>query len=179
MPSGVRPDREVAAARAGGGFTGGKIAEGRPSRSSTTGTITPKYGWDQARMSDFGILGGVGNMFSGIMAGNTYAGRTPQGFVGSRQRDLGAMGPGAVGNTGGKSMFMPGGMDRMEMMQQMAAQRSRQQHAAKKNAMTAVTPALAQPKPMSSAPSMFMGTGGKFGYGLQRPGYQFYGPGSI
>ena len=80
MPSGTRPDREVAAARAGGGFTGGRIAEGRPTRTAHTNTITPKYGWGDARLNpfggfDFGITGGLMNMAGGIMAGNTYAGR--------------------------------------------------------------------------------------------------------
>lgn len=36
-----------------------------------------------------------------------------------------------------------------------------------------------KPMPNSFTPQMFMGTGGKFGYGVQRPGYSFFGPGSI
>lgn len=49
-------------------------------RAMGADTITPKYGWDQARMSDFGITGGVMNALKGIYDGNTYSGRMPQGL---------------------------------------------------------------------------------------------------
>ena len=88
MPSGTRPDREVAAARAGGGFTGGRIADSRPDRNRMNlNTVTPRYGWGDAQFSDFGIMGGLSNMMGGILAGNTYAGRTPTGWASSGTRD--------------------------------------------------------------------------------------------
>lgn len=95
-----------------GGSKSGGLAD-RPDRGPHTGTVTPKYGWGDASMSDFGIVGGLSNMVGGILNGNTYSGRTPQGFASSQQRDLGALGAGAQGNTGqghdAGSMALPGG----------------------------------------------------------------------
>lgn len=80
----------------GGGFGGNSGAQGRPERTMHTNTITPKYGWDQAQLSDFGISGGLMNAVRGIVAGNTYAGRTPQGFSNHNVR-AGGSGPMSYG----------------------------------------------------------------------------------
>lgn len=102
----------------GGGMQGGPNAGGnagpmggsksggffdRPDRGPTTGTITPNYNWSDWSPQDFSIGGALTNALSGILGGNMYAGRTPTGFTSSQQRDLGALGPKAQGNTGGKS----------------------------------------------------------------------------
>lgn len=141
-------------------------------RAAGATTITPKYGWDQAQISDFGITGGLLNMGRGILAGNTYDGRTPQGLVGGyandpAQRAMQAMfmgqqpgqsptarsglygGAGGVNSPYGQQMFMP-----------------RSKPAA---------PPVAQPKTpqMGYAPGSSIGTGGKYGISQFRPGYDF------
>lgn len=76
----------------GGSGKGGDsnlAAERQRLRAMGATTITPKYGWDQARLSDFGITGGLMNAFNGLYAGNTYEGRTPQGLRGGYARDGG------------------------------------------------------------------------------------------
>lgn len=86
-----------------GGYVGGASGTGfsdRPDRGPFGGTQVPNYNWDDARLSDFGILGALSNLVGGVMRGNTFTGRTPRGFTTSQQRDMGALGPGAVGNTG-------------------------------------------------------------------------------
>lgn len=115
---------------------GGRSMPDRPDKGPHGGWTTPNYSWDQAKLSDFGIMGGLSNMIGGVMAGNTYAGRTPSGFSTGQSRDLGALGPKAQGNTGGKSwgagMMAPSGITglgagaqnwfRNMLMQQAAAQ---------------------------------------------------------
>ncbi len=77
----------------GGGYnsSGRSIGSDRPDRNRLNlDTITPKYGWDDARLSDFSILGGgIKSIFDTIASGDTYAGRTPAGFVGKATRDNG------------------------------------------------------------------------------------------
>lgn len=82
-------------------YGGGWGGIDRPDRGPYGGWTTPNYSWDQAKLSDFGILGAASNMLGGILAGNTYAGRSPSGFTTGQSRDLGALGPKAQGNTGG------------------------------------------------------------------------------
>lgn len=53
---------------------------GRPTRTAHTDFITPNYNWDQANIGNFGITGAVGNMFRGIISGNTYNQGMPKGF---------------------------------------------------------------------------------------------------
>jgi hypothetical protein len=69
---------------------------GRPQRTANTDFITPKYSWDQAQLSDFGITGALMNAFNGLYKGNTYAGRTPLGFT-----------SGQLGGPGGGAKFTP------------------------------------------------------------------------
>lgn len=64
-----------------GNASGRDVARSRPQRTAHTDFITPKYGFDQAGLRDFSIMGGLSNMLGGILAGNTYAGRMPQGFT--------------------------------------------------------------------------------------------------
>lgn len=82
---------------------GGKGFPDRPDKGPYGGWTTPNYGWQDAQLSDFGIMGALGNMIGGVYSGNVYAGRTPTGFTTGQSRDLGALGPSAQGNTGGKS----------------------------------------------------------------------------
>lgn len=91
-----------------GGYVGGSMGTGfsdRPDRGPFGGTQVPNYGWEDATLSDFGLLGMAKNLIGGVMRGNVFTGRTPRGFTTSQQRDMGALGPGAVGNSGqGRSL---------------------------------------------------------------------------
>lgn len=170
----------------GAGSSGGWGGIDRPDRGPYGGTQVPNYGWEDARLSDFGLLGGLSNLVGGVMSGNTYSGRTPRGFTTSQQRDMGALGAGAVGNTGQGRSLQPqygGAMPNFSVgragiggygLQAYKRDLARQQAARQ----PAVAPAPVQtPQPvLSYVPQMFLGTGGQYGYGQMRPGYSFYGP---
>lgn len=147
-------------------------------------TITPKYGWDQAQISDFGITGGLMNAFKGVMAGNTYDGRMPQGLQGGyaadpAQRALQA--PGLLGQPG-QNPFNPiqynavvrgglyGGGTNTAKLQQLAQggpvapQPMPQQPQAP--APTPLTPQTYGPKSLS--------TPGLLPYGVNTPAYRYF-----
>lgn len=107
--------------------------------------ITPKYSWDQARISDFGITGGLMNGLRGILNSNTYAGRMPQGLRAAFSSD---------GNRGGRpmrSVLPPAPMALPPGPQ--------------------APPVL--PKPIQMGPSNLNVPGG-FAYGVNIPGYSYF-----
>lgn len=137
----------------GGSGRGGDhnfAAERARLRAAGADTITPKYSWDQARISDFGITGGLMNGLRGILNSNTYAGRMPQGLQAGYSADGNRVGRPAR-PLSAQQMFMP---------QQAAA------------------PPPVVLRPPTSVSGMFMNTGGEYGAGAYRPGYSFFGPGS-
>lgn len=142
---GTNADKDRAARASMGAAMAGRD---RPQRTAHTDFITPKYNWDQAQISDFGITGGLMNAIGGVMAGNTYAGRTPIGFGNHNIR-----GGGGAGN----AMTRPPQVNAPQMFMPQAQP---------------ARPSLPTPR-FASAPGMFMNTGGKYGAGVFRPGYNF------
>lgn len=87
----------ISGGRGSSGVQGGRndalASERSRLRAMGVDTITPKYSWDDASMSDFSIVGGgLRGLFDTIQSGNTYAGRTPQGLQGGYSSDGGAKG---------------------------------------------------------------------------------------
>ena len=186
-----RKSDEPPHAGTGGGQTAGMGNMGgldRPDRGPYGGWVTPNYSWDQAKLSDFGLLGAGMNMIGGVLKGNTYSGRTPHGFTTGQSRDLGALGPKAQGNTGDKTAAMlmagstafPGssgraaaGIGLQEWNRMIAAQKPK----------PATPAAPAGPNlTLSTVPAATLGgpIPGLGDYTLNLPAYQYYGaPGQV
>lgn len=108
--------------------------------------ITPKYSWDQAQLSDFGIGGGLRNALRGLIADNTYTGRMPQGLRARYSVD---------GNRRGRPI------QSLQPPQQPIALPPGPQ----------APPVL--PRPIQMGPSNLSVPGG-FSYGVNIPGYSYF-----
>ena len=156
---------------------GGRSMPDRPDKGPHGGWTTPNYSWDQAKLSDFGIMGGLSNMIGGVMAGNTYAGRTPSGFSTGQSRDLGALGPKAQGNTGGKSWgagMPPSGVAGLGAGAQNWFRALMAQQA---KPATPATPAIAPNLTASTVPAATLGgpIPGLQDYSVNLPSYGYFG----
>lgn len=170
----------------GGGYNsaGRSIGSDRPQRTAHTDFITPKYGWGDATMRDFSIIGGgIGGIYNTFASGNTYAGRTPQGFAsqglgGNNERPgMGYGGPGdaayymSLGFNPIRARIMAQGRMMGGTTQQQI--REREQALAQAAQQPAPAPVQSAPPVMLSAGPMQLSVPGPSAYGLMMPGYQW------
>lgn len=171
----------------GGGWGGG--AGGGGGNGGLQKSFGPRYSptkvrqYDATPMNMAKLLGGtaMGLAAPGIGIGLGPMARDMMGFGFEGYKGMGT--GHSYDNKGdfGPSMAAPGmvarpgvGGNPTQYMQQLAMMKAAQRPAA-----VPPTQAVMPKKPMTSVPGMFLGTGGQYGYGVQRPGYQFFGPGSI
>lgn len=152
----------------GGGYNsaGRSIGSDRPDRNALNlDFVTPKYGWGDANLSDFSIIGGgLRGLFDTIASGNTYAGRTPTGFVGGKASDGGPKAMSQQGiDPGVPGMYQNLARRMLKLDQPMTSQAP--------SAPMAPAPTLPGPMQMGA---QWLGVPGGSGYGVQIPSYSFF-----